>query len=149
MPKWIYGILLMRPGRPAPKSDEGEVVGFGWVVTVGLQHAVPGIGGQPARGFFHGALIVERSCLSMLSHAVVQIGGYANVEFSFPINYVNEPLDHGISMQDYDLFLEPGFRIDFFGNGDGLPSSALLADSGQAHGRLSAWTGGARIEQGS
>ena len=34
----------------------------------------------------------------MLSHAVVQIGGYANVEFSLFLNYVNEPVAHGILM---------------------------------------------------
>jgi len=34
----------------------------------------------------------------MLPHPVVQIGGYAYAEFSLFLNYVNEPVAHGILM---------------------------------------------------
>ena len=58
--------------------------------------------------------MVERSSLSMLPHAVVQISSYAYVEFSLLLNYVNKPVIHRTSMQTFDWWWDQFSRIDWF-----------------------------------
>ena len=53
--------------------------------------------------------MIERLLHRMLAHSILKIGGYSDIKLVFPLDYINEPVVHDMSMTDFDSFLETAF----------------------------------------